>query len=106
MKYFIKLSTLQYPLYEGDIRLEYPDILESQTGSTFPCPNTYAPVTYVQPPEVTETQVYEQSNPIQDELGNWKMTWPVRELTPEEIQSNKDFAERMLKEQEASTQTI
>ena len=102
---YIKLSTLEFPRHEGDIRLEHKDILESQTGDTFPCPNTYAPVAYVQPPEVSETQVYESGNPIKDELGNWKITWTVRDLTAEEIQSRKEFEERMAKEQEALNQS-
>ena len=39
---FIRLSNLEYPLHEGDIRLEHPEITEDQTGDTFPCPSTFA----------------------------------------------------------------
>lgn len=47
---YIKLATLEYPLHEGNIRLEHPEILESQTGDTFPCPPTYAKVEQTEPP--------------------------------------------------------
>lgn len=103
---YIKLSTSEFPRYEGDIRLEHPEITIEQTGPTFPVPDTYASVAYVKAPNINaETQLVEMLPPIQDETGLWKMAWNIRELTPEEIQSNKDFAERMLKEQEARTQT-
>ena len=56
MSAYIKLLTLEYPKHEGDIRLEHPEIHEDQTGETFPCPETYAPVIWVNPPTITETQ--------------------------------------------------
>ena len=97
---YIKLSTLEFPRHEGDIRLEYPEIPESQTGDTFPCPDTYAPVVSVEPPEITNNQVFEAGPPVQDESGNWKINWIVRDLTPEELQSIKDLEERVRKERE------
>ena len=89
---YIKLSTLEFPRYEGDIRLEHPEITEDQTGPTFPCPDTYAPVAYVEPPEISsQTQLAQMLPPVQDETGKWKMAWTVRDLTPEEVQSRDDF---------------
>ena len=85
--YYIKLATFEYPRYQGDIRLEHPEILESQTGDSFPCPDTYAPVQYVDMPDALETQTIEAGPPVQDELGNWIASWVVRDLTPEEIQA-------------------
>lgn len=105
MIYFIKLLTMEYPRYEGDIRLEHPEILESQTGDAFPCPDTYAPVEFVNPPSSTETQSVEIGVPAQDEAGKWKMTWIIRDLTPEEIQAIKDYKEQMQKEMQAKTET-
>jgi hypothetical protein len=87
MTYYIKLSTSEYPRHEGDIRLEHPEILESQTGDTFPCPDTYAPVEFVPQPEVTELQTIKLGVPAQDEAGKWKATWIVRDLTPEELEA-------------------
>jgi hypothetical protein len=102
---YIKLSTLEFPRYEGDIRLEHPDITVDQTGPSFPCPNTYAPVQYVAAPSVLSTQVAEILPPVQDETGDWKMAWAVRDLTAEEIQARKDFEERMQKEMQYRNST-
>lgn len=97
---YIKLSTLEFPRYEGDIRLEHPEISEEQTGPTFPCPDTYAPVIEVQPPPFDhKTQVCESSQPIQDESGNWKMNWIIRDATPEEIEVMENEMQRVLEEE-------
>lgn len=84
MSSYIKLSTLEYPLYEGDIRLEHTDITEDQTGENFPCPPTYAKVQYVEPYKVNEeTHVcYETAPESRD--GKWYMTWGIRELRIDE----------------------
>lgn len=85
MSAYIKLSTLEYPRHEGDIRLEHPEILESQTGDTFPCPNTYAPVQWVDAPEINgETQTRYEVAPVNNN-GVWSMVWAVRDLTQEEL---------------------
>lgn len=102
---YIKLSTLEFPLYEGDIRLEHPEITVEQTGPTFPCPNTYAPVAYVKPLDINyQTQLAEMIAPIQDESGNWKTAWTVRDLTIEEIENRKIWAIEMAKMELARTQ--
>jgi len=76
---------MQYPFHEGDIRLEHPEIPESQTGPTFPCPDDYAIVEQVDSPVYDETQYScTQSIPIQDENGKWKMNWVLVELTEEQ----------------------
>jgi hypothetical protein len=85
MSAYIKLQTLEYPRYEGDIRLEYPNILESQTGSSFPCPEAYAVVQPVDRPEINiDTQVAYELPPINNN-GTWVMVWAVRNLTQEEL---------------------
>lgn len=85
MSAYIKLSTLEYPRYEGDIRLEYREILESQTGDTFPCPDTYATVQWVDEPSYNiETQLAYELAPVNNN-GTWFMVWAVRDLTQEEI---------------------
>jgi len=87
MSAYIKLSTLEYPRYEGDIRLEYPEITEDQTGATFPCPNTYALVTPVQMPECNyEIQCVEELPPVQID-GVWTQRFLVRDLTVEELEA-------------------
>jgi len=85
MSAYIKLTTLEYPRHEGDIRLDHPEILESQTGDTFPCPPTYALVTPTQRP-VFNPSVSKciEGAPVQAE-GAWQMTWVVTPLTQEEL---------------------
>jgi hypothetical protein len=90
MTVYIKLSTLEYPRYEGDIRLEHPEILETQTGNTFPCPETYALVYHAPMPDYNrDTEALEETAPkcINNE---WFQTWQVRALTAEELQERAD----------------
>ena len=95
MSTYIKLLTLEYPRYEGDIRLEHPEIREDQTWPDFPCPDTYALVTPVEIPEFNhETQCVNEVAPAQIE-GVWTQQFIVRNLTAEELQEKADWlAER------------
>lgn len=78
MKY-IKLSTLEFPLYQGDIRLEHPEI-----GEEFVCPSTYAPVTVSSYPTIdSNTQKTQLGTPYQSN-GQWLVDFSVVELTDEE----------------------
>lgn len=88
MTSYIKLATLEYPMYEGDIRLEHPEILESETFPNFPCPPTFAPVTVLpQPPYDFETH-HVDLLPPQLIDGVWTVTWSEpRFLTDEELES-------------------
>jgi hypothetical protein len=82
---YIKKSTGQFPLHEGDIRLEYPDISEDLTDATFPCPDTYIEVLYVDLPEFDKTkQVIDSVNPVETN-GIWKIQWNIRDMTAEEL---------------------
>lgn len=82
---FLKLSTMQYPVQEGDIRLEYPEISEAQTGDNFPLPADYVKVEQTTPPTyVPATQYLTQSTPIQ--VGQtWQSVWVVNDMTAEQI---------------------
>ena len=87
MTTYIKLLTLEYPRYEGDIRLEHPDIREDQTHPNFPCPDTYALVTPIQIPSYNEeTQCAEEIAPVQIE-DVWTQQFLVRDLTAEELEA-------------------
>ncbi len=78
MSTYIKLSTLEYPRYEGDIRLEHSEIREDQTWPDFPCPDTYALVTSVEIPVFNpETQCVNEVPPAQIE-GVWTQQFIVR----------------------------
>lgn len=91
MSSFIKLSTLEYPRHEGDIRLEYPNILETETGETFPCPETYAKVIENNRPIYNyQTQKCVEMTP-QYVDGVWVQTWKIVDLTEEEKQQNSYF---------------
>ena len=84
MKY-IKISTLEYPLYEGDIRLEHPEIMEDQTSDTFPCPNTHSLVKTSEVPEYnSDTQTIIESAPTETN-GIWSTQYSIRDFTEEEL---------------------
>lgn len=74
---YLKLSTMEYPRYEGDIRAEHPEILDSQTGETFPCPDTYAPV-YASPRPETNQALNQilPGTPVQID-GVWREVWNI-----------------------------
>jgi hypothetical protein len=83
---------MQYPLYEGDIRLEHPEIREDQTYPNFPCPDTFALV-LVDPMPVFDSETH-ITNPLSPENinGKWVVKWaPVRELTASEKQTRENL---------------
>lgn len=85
MSTYLKLSTMEYPRFEGDIRLEYPEITEDQTGDTFPCPDDYVVVQEVPCPTFDgATQVAIQQMPQQID-GVWTMVWEIKTYTQEEL---------------------
>ena len=84
MSAYIKLTTLEYPRHEGDIRREHPEISEDQTWPNFPCPSTYALVEETPRPVFTNTQTAYEVAPVQVD-GVWKQVWEVRDLTADEI---------------------
>lgn len=83
---YLKLSTMQYPLYEGDIRLEHPEITEDQTGDTFPVPSDYVLVDQEEQPKFDfKKQKLSSNYPIQKD-GKWIVTWTIVDLTEDEKQ--------------------
>ena len=84
MTSYIKLSTLEYPLHEGDIRNEHPEIREDQTWPDFPCPPDFALVNWVDPPPHNPPLQYVFEGAPQLIDGKWYMTWQVGEHTQEE----------------------
>lgn len=90
MSYFIKLSTMEYPIYEGHIRNEHPEITDDQTGDTFPIPEGYAQVQHTEPPEYDrETQYISFATPVQID-GEWYHSWVVKDFTPLQIEHRKN----------------
>ena len=71
----------EYPLYEGDIKLRFPN-----TSFTIPfeAPEDYVQVADVPQPQITWEQNVAEGEP---ELidGTWTRTWVVTDATPEQI---------------------
>jgi hypothetical protein len=84
MTCYIKLSTLEYPRYEGDIRLEYEGIPEHLTGDDFPCPDTYARV-YGEIPEVDTDVLKVTVQAPKCVNGVWKLMYTIVPLTQDEL---------------------
>jgi hypothetical protein len=82
---YIKLSTLQYPLFEGDIRLEYPEITEDQTGDIFPLPSDFVKVQDTVVPTCNEnTQFVSEISPTIIN-GIWSKQYMIIDLTQDEL---------------------
>lgn len=81
---YIKISTLEYPRYEGDIRLEYPN-LPFGSGDDFQLPDNYARIDQSNKPQYDhKTQYLVFSTPTQVD-GQWFATYEVRDYTQQEL---------------------
>lgn len=78
MTAYLNTITGEYPLYEGDIRLSFPNI-----GEEFVCPEGVVPVTWVDPPTVEVKEMPYIVGAEQTSDG-WKTKWAVRVMTDEE----------------------
>lgn len=84
---FIKISTQEFPRFEGDVRLDHPEI-----GADFVCPDTYSEVLLDPEPAFDyATQKLEYSTP-RCEGGIWRVGFEVVNLTAEEIEMRKPKA--------------
>lgn len=83
---YLKLSTMEYPRYEGDIRLEFPDIPIELTGESFPTPDEYVIVYVDERPDVSGDQ-YVAVGDVVNVDGVWRQTWVVKALTDEQKNS-------------------
>jgi hypothetical protein len=79
MSTYINTNTKQYPLHQGDIRLEVDGI-----GEEFVCPEGYAKVQDVDLPDLTDAQ-YCVENAPQQVNGVWVKQFSVVQMTPEEV---------------------
>jgi hypothetical protein len=79
MSTYININTKQYPLHQGDIRLEVDGI-----GEEFVCPEGYAIVQPVDMPSVTNTQYCVEDAPVEQD-GVWVQQFRVVQMTPEEV---------------------
>lgn len=97
---YIRLSTLEYPVYEGDIRREHEEIREDQTGDTFPCPEGFAKVEHIDPPMPAPNTKYECAGPYFDGT-KWVLSWKSVLLTDEDRR-----AESMYRESEENSRIL
>lgn len=89
MSGYVKIATGEYYFYEGDIRLEHPNM-----GKEFVCPPEYV--------KVVETPLPSYDDMIEDVIGEakliddkWTQVWQVVPLSPEriaELQAQRDKA--------------
>lgn len=80
MSAYIKIATSEYYFFEGDIRLEHPDM-----GDVFVCPPEYTKVVETQPPTFDDMTEFLLAKP---ELidGQWIQTWEIAPLPPEKVE--------------------
>jgi len=81
--YYIKLNTNQFPLHQGDIILEHPEITEDQIGPDFPCPPDFALVRMTERPVIDRMNQDAFYEPI-FENGEWTIKWNIVELSDEQ----------------------
>lgn len=75
MSAYINTKTLEYPLYEGDIRLVHEDIPEELTGSTFPKIPGFEKVTLLPEPQYDQETHRALALPPQCINGKWYVDW-------------------------------
>lgn len=78
---------VEYPVYEGDIRLRYPNV--SFPTNNFQPPEEYVKVEDTTPPPSTHFENVSESLPVQTPTG-WKRNWVVEPASGEEIQQRID----------------
>jgi hypothetical protein len=78
---YINLTTREYPVYEGDLRFEFPAIQDHETGVSFPFPEGFARVIQTEPPSFSAlTQYIEEGTPVCVD-GVWQTTWVTKRQT-------------------------
>jgi len=91
MANYINTETLAYPVYESQIKAEYPN---TSFPRPFVAPAPYAPVLNSPQPEynqITQAVVETQPQLIQN---NWMQQWEVVDLDPEQIAYNEEQAKQ------------
>lgn len=82
---YIDLDTGAFPLYQGDIRWQNPEIPELLTGDAFPCPPRYARVVFDPVPDYdAENERAEWALPPVFDGAQWRVSYTLVALTDEE----------------------
>lgn len=79
---YINELTGDFPLYEGDIRLQYPNI-----GEIFELPEGFKEVLASLLPELLEDEKAVPLAPIVDINGQYRQEFSIEKLTEEEIEN-------------------
>lgn len=82
---YIDLDTGAFPLYQGNIRWQNPEIPEMLTGDDFPCPPRYARVVFDEVPDHdAENERAEWALPPVFDGTQWRVSYAIVPLTEEE----------------------
>lgn len=88
---FMNLDTMQFPVYFGDIWIEYPEF----AGKMGEWPNTYALVKQTQIPQYDpELQKIEFDTPVLVE-GQYETRYKIVNFTPEELKIKQEVIEEL-----------
>jgi hypothetical protein len=85
MSAYINKETNDYPLYEGDIRLLYPEM-----GDEFILPADYAEVPESDLPKVAENETFTETTPQLNADGVYEKVYVIRNWTEQELQHNQE----------------
>ena len=100
--YYIKLDTLEYPIFLGDLYILHPEFEGAEIDASI-----YAPVLYSQAPTVTEFQTFDELQPECID-GVWRQVFQVRDLNAQELQEKNDWlaeAQRIDSQQGTTNET-
>lgn len=86
MSAYIHTTTLQYPIYAGDIKLRCPHISFPVNG--FQPPEEYQPVEFVAMPEYDPVTQAIVELPPECVGGTWRKKWLVQDLSPDVVAAN------------------
>lgn len=81
MTAYINTQTLQYPLFEGDIRLAYPNV---SFPREFTPPEEFAIVHNTPRPKITYKQIVKEGLPVFNGT-KWVQSWQIVDLIGEEF---------------------
>lgn len=83
MSNYINLRTGMFPVHQGDIRLEYPEM-----GVEFVCPEEYALIEEVLPPAYDEMTEF-LAMTVENINNKWGMVWSIKPLPEDKIKELK-----------------
>jgi hypothetical protein len=84
---YINTTTLQYPLFQGDIRLDFPDM-----GDEFVLPDGYAEIVSTPWPEDYDSDLFRVVELAPENVnGVWMQRFDIVAKTETEIENEKNF---------------